>query len=84
MDMELTKVKQTSIIHRDSAHAGGRIFGGQLLNKSIQVAILSMIELCELSLHGQKDANGAAVPLIPASESVKHIHLASTDICKFY
>ena len=43
-----------------------------------------MIELCELSLHGQKDANGAAVPLMPASESVKHIHLASTDICKFY
>lgn len=35
VDMELTKVKQTSIIHRDSAHAGGRIFGGQLLNKSI-------------------------------------------------
>ena len=54
-----------------------------LLNKSIQVAILSVIEHIELSTKGQKDAEGTEIPLMTAVEMTKHLELISLDICKF-
>ena len=42
-----------------------------------------MIELCELSLEGKLDEEGAPVKQMVASEVSKHIELMSLDICKF-
>lgn len=50
VEMPKTEVAQTRILHRDTTNDGGRIFGGSLINNAIQVAILSIVELCELSL----------------------------------
>lgn len=47
--MQKTLVTQQTILHRDTANTQGRIYSGFLINKTIQAAILSMIELCELS-----------------------------------
>ena len=58
VDMAKTEVVQTSINHRDATNMAGRIYGGFVLNKTVQVAVLSMIELCELSIKSMKDAEG--------------------------
>ena len=70
-------------MHTDESHSDGRIFAGLLLNKTIQVAILSVIEHLELSMKGQKDADGNEIPLMTADELTEHFELISLDICKF-
>ena len=71
------------MLHRDTTHANGRIFGGYLVNRAIQVAILSIVELCELSMLGQVDTDGNAIPPMRAAETIKHVRLVSMEICKF-
>ena len=45
--------------------------------------MLSLVELCELSLDGMKDAEGAPVGRMTAAQTINHIELVSLDICKF-
>ena len=45
--------------------------------------MLSIVELCELSLDSMKDADGAPVGRMTAAQTINHIELVSLDICKF-
>lgn len=45
--------------------------------------MLSIIELCELSIAGQTDAEGNKLPLLTANETVKHVSVVSMDMCRF-
>ena len=52
------------------------------MNQCIQVAILSVLELCELSQKGTVDADGNEIVMDSVTLS-KHIRMQSLDITKF-
>ena len=83
VEMPKTEVAQTRILHKDTTNDGGRIFGGSLINQAIQVAILSIVELCELSLLDGKDEDGNPLPPMRAVDTIKHVNLVQMEICKF-
>ena len=84
VELPATQVTNQAILHRDTANTGGSIYGGYLINKSIQVAILSVIELCELSVYDKQDAEiGETAAKMTAMDCTKLISLLSMDICKF-
>ena len=84
IELPMTRIMHQYILHRETPNSNGQIFAGFFVNKSIQVAMLCMIELCELSQEGVIDPEtGEEIPKMRAMESTKFIHLDSVDICNF-
>lgn len=75
--MQDTKVFQHQLMHVDSTNSNGRIHSGNLINRSIQVAYLSVLEMCEQSLKGTGAEKGAAELSNSISQvSIEHINFA--------
>ena len=75
-------MKNTSMLHMETANVNGYVLSGYIINKAIQTAILSVFELCEASLETQTDEDGNT-KRIDTAELAHHIRIHSTDLVKF-